>query len=180
MGITDADARRDLRTADVLRTALAGAAVMAMAAGCGSTVDGNATTSLPSSSNSTADIFNPCTQLSDDVLRATGVDPTTKRVTTDAPTGPTAWRICGWLSPDLPYMMSVASSSHTQEESRANPKLTGFRDVMIGPRRGLIYQDKSDTKGEICYGWLSPKPITRDRCELAVKHATDLEPHLPK
>ncbi len=102
--------------------------------------------------------------------------------------------MCGWLSPDLPYTMQVGSTSHLQEETRSNPKLTGIREVVIGSRPGLISQDKADAKGLICYvnfpaeqgmfeisvGWLSSQPITRDRCELAIKHARDLEPHLPK
>ncbi|MBF6140367.1 DUF3558 domain-containing protein [Nocardia farcinica] len=137
--------------------------------------------------------FNPCTDLPDDVLRSTGVDPSTKRVTTDA-AGSSSWRICNWEAIDLPYYLSVASTSHTQEESRNNPKLTGFRDITIGPRQALIYQDKVDSRGNICYvslpaaqgmfevaaSWRTSQPITADRCELAVEHAKDLEPVLPK
>ncbi|WP_067474164.1 DUF3558 domain-containing protein [Nocardia amamiensis] len=181
-----------MRTADVLRAVLGGAAVLALVTGCGSTMDGTATTTSKSAGD--IQIFNPCTQLSDDVLRATGLDPATKHVVTDAPEGPTSWRICAWSSTDLPYRVDVASSSHTVDETRANDRETGFRDVMIGPRTGLIHQDKTDTRGETCRvaipaeqgmfvisaSWRASKPITHDRCDLAAEHARDLEPSLPK
>ncbi|MBF6263302.1 DUF3558 domain-containing protein [Nocardia farcinica] len=178
-----------MRTAAVLRAIIAAVGVVGVV-GCGATVDGAATTAGDSSGNVT---FNPCTDLPDDVLRSTGVDPSTKRVTTDA-AGSSSWRICNWEAIDLPYYLSVASTSHTQEESRNNPKLTGFRDITIGPRQALIYQDKVDSRGNICYvslpaaqgmfevaaSWRASQPITADRCELAVEHAKDLEPVLPK
>ncbi|MBF6582895.1 DUF3558 domain-containing protein [Nocardia farcinica] len=174
-----------MRTAAVLRAIIAAVGVVGVV-GCGATVDGAATTAGDSSGNVT---FNPCTDLPDDVLRSTGVDPSTKRVTTDA-AGSSSWRICNWEAIDLPYYLSVASTSHTQEESRNNPKLTGFRDITIGPRQALIYQDKVDSRGNICYvslpaaqgmfevaaSWRASQPITADRCELAVEHAKDLEP----
>ncbi|MCP2278760.1 DUF3558 domain-containing protein [Nocardia amikacinitolerans] len=184
-----------MRTADVLRTAAAGAAVIGLAAGCGSTVGGTAAT--PTTTASSADnveLFNPCTQLTDEVLRATGMDPATKSVTTDPAQGPAAWRVCGWYPPGRAYKITVYSTSHTPDESRANEKLTGFRDVTVGSRNGATYHDKSDTDGERCYvgfpaqqgmfevsaSWTSERPRTTDMCEVALEHAKDLEPHLPK
>ncbi|MEV0031118.1 DUF3558 domain-containing protein [Nocardia sp. NPDC050793] len=184
-----------MRTADVLRTALAGVAVIGLAGGCGSTVGGTAATPTTTVRNlDEIEVYNPCTELGDEALRATGIDPATKRVITDPPQGPASWRMCGWRAPDLPYTLQVGSSSHTPEETRSNPKVTVLNDVQIGSRPGLISQDKSDSKGLICYvtfpaeqgmfeisvGWMSSQPITRDRCELAVEHARDLEPILPK
>ncbi|MEV6280423.1 DUF3558 domain-containing protein [Nocardia sp. NPDC051832] len=183
-----------MRIAYVLRTVMAGAAVVGLAAGCGTgkSVEG---TAKPTTRNPDAiQVWNPCTQLSDEALRKTRVDPATKSVTTDPAQGPAAWRICKWTSTEGPYYVGVNSTSHTLDESRANQKLTGFRDVTIGPRNGLIYQDKSDTRGDICYvalpaqqgmveitaSWRASKPITADRCELAIGHAKDLEPYLPK
>jgi hypothetical protein len=193
-GIFDADARRDMRTADVLRTTLGGVAVLALATSCGSSVNGTATTTSTTKSADDIQIFNPCTQLSDDVLRATGVDPATKSVTTDPAQGPAGWRICGWYPPGRPYKMTVYSTLHTLAESRANEKLTGFRDVAVGTRKGMTYQDKSDAKGERCYvafpaeqgmfevstTWTGSGTRTLDMCDVAIKHAADLEPQLPK
>ncbi|MCP2318315.1 Protein of unknown function (DUF3558) [Nocardia amikacinitolerans] len=184
-----------MRTADALRTAAAGAAVIGLVAGCGSTVGGTAATPTTTVRNlDEIEVFNPCTSLSEDALRATGADPASKDVVTDPPTGPAAWRICSWDSTTLPYFITVASSSHTIDEVRSNPDETGFREVPVGPRPGLIHQDKSDTRGLICRvaipaeqgmfvisaDWRASKPVTHDRCELAVQHAEDLEPHLPK
>ncbi|MEU7633375.1 DUF3558 domain-containing protein [Nocardia sp. NPDC049220] len=180
-----------MHTADVLRTTLGGLAVLALATGCGSSVDGTATTTAKSTDD--IQVFNPCTQLSDDVLRRMGLDPATKYVTTDPPEGPASWRVCGWYPPEHKYKVDVMSTSHTLAETRANSKVTILREVTIGSRNGVISQDKSDTQGDSCYvsfpaeqgmfeiavGWESraQKP---DLCELAVKHAKDLEPNLPK
>ncbi|MGQ4600837.1 DUF3558 family protein [Nocardia sp. R6R-6] len=180
-----------MRTADVIRTVLGGAAVLALATGCGSGVDGTATTSSKAAED--IPIFNPCTQLSDDVLRAAGLDPATKRVITDPPEGPSSWRVCGWYPSAHQYRVDVMSTSHTIDEARTNGKVTILREVTIGPRNGVITQDKSDKQGDSCYasfparqgmfevavGWESrtQKP---DICELAVKHAQELEPGLPK
>jgi hypothetical protein len=165
---------------------------MALAAGCGPTVSGSPATTTRNLDD--IQVWNPCTQLGDDVLRSTGVDPATKSVTTDPPQGPAAWRICGWYPPGRAYKMTVYSSSHTVAESKANEKNTGFRDVTIGPRNGMTYQDKSDAQGDRCYvsfpaeqgmfevsaSWTGNGARTLDMCEIAVKYAKDLEPHLPK
>ncbi|MGQ4598362.1 DUF3558 family protein [Nocardia sp. R6R-6] len=180
-----------MRTANLLHAAL-GAAALTLVTGCGTTTDGTA--AKTSTSADDRQIFNPCTQLSADVLHATEVDPATKDVITDPPSGPSSWRICSWDSVRLPYSVIVASSSHTVAEIRTNNKETGFRDVVVGKRTGLIHQDKNDTRGEVCRvaipaeqgmfvisaSWSAIKPITEDRCDLAVKHAKDLEPHLPR
>ncbi|MBF6536790.1 hypothetical protein IU418_06165 [Nocardia farcinica] len=77
---------------------------------------------------------------------------------------------------------------------QGDEKLTGFQDVALGSRSGLIYRDKSDKLELSCYvslpaqqgmfeiavGWRASQPVTADRCELAVEHAKDLEPHLPR
>lgn len=180
-----------MRTADVLRTVLGGAALLALVTGCGSSVDGTPTTTSKSAGD--IQIFNPCTQLSDEVLRATGMDPATKSVTTDPAQGTSSWRICGWYPTGRLYKMTVYSTAHTLAESRANEKLTGFRDVTVGPRQGATFQDKSDTRGERCYvafpaeqgmfevsvSWAS-SGANPDLCAIAIRHATDLEPHLPR
>ncbi|WP_327111724.1 DUF3558 domain-containing protein [Nocardia sp. NBC_01730] len=182
-----------MRTADVLRTALGGVAVLALATGCGSNVDGAAPTTGATESRGDVQVFNPCSQLSDEALRAIGLDPLAKSVTTDPPQGPSAWRICGWYPPEHKYKVDVMSSSHTLAETRANNKIAILREITIGARNGVVSRDKSDTQGDSCYasfpaeqgmfeiavGWESEarKP---DLCELAVKHAQALEPILPK
>ncbi|MBF6140368.1 DUF3558 domain-containing protein [Nocardia farcinica] len=178
-----------MRIAVVLRAIVAVVGVVGVV-GCGSTVDGAPTTT----GMKTGDVaFNPCTDLSGEVLTATGVDPDTKHVTTD-PAGASAWRICSWDAISLPYMLVVASSTHTVDELRSNPKETGLRDVTIGARTGVVHHDVTDPEVEVCRvalpaqqgmfvisaAWRASQPITADRCDLAVKHARDLNGHLPK
>lgn len=181
-----------MRIAVVLRAIVAAVGVVGVV-GCGTTVDGAATTSTSSGGADGTELFNPCSEVPDEWLRETGLDPATKTVTTD-PQDESAWRICGWYAVDGPYRVDIMSTSHTQAESRANEKLTGFREVAIGSRLGLIYKDKSDNLDLSCYvslpaqqgmfeiavGWRASQPVTADRCELAVEHAKDLEPHLPR
>ncbi|MBF6548750.1 DUF3558 domain-containing protein [Nocardia brasiliensis] len=188
-----------MRTASVsrvaIRTVLVGAAVTALVTGCSPSKDGTPTTSGPKTVNGEKTVeWNPCTQLSDEALKAARMDPATKDVTTDAPTGPVSARVCQWDAVDGPYFVSVSSTIYSQDEARKNANLTGFRDVPIGARSGLIYQDKSDERKLRCYvslpaaqgmlevtvGWRYGEPMTRDRCELAVEHAKELEPYLPK
>lgn len=141
--------------------------------------------------------YNPCTDLSEAALRSADVDPSTKRTVTDAHNGPTAARVCAWSSTEGPYFVGVAATIYTESDARSNNKLTGFRDVRVGPRSGLIYQDKSDTDKLVCYvslpatdgmlevsvGWPYSQRASSPQsppCDLAVRHATELEPYLPK
>ncbi|MEV0250708.1 DUF3558 domain-containing protein [Nocardia sp. NPDC050712] len=177
----------------VLRTVIAGAAVVGLAAGCGTgkSVEGTATPTTRDIDK--IEVWNPCTQLSNEALQKARVDPATKTVTTDAQGG-ASWRVCKWQATELPIFVTVFSTSHTQDESRANPKLTNFRDVTIGPRKSLTYQEKSEPSADGCYASLpaeqgmievrvgkrQTKPIAADPCDLAVGYAKDLEPYLPK
>ncbi|MEU7217262.1 DUF3558 domain-containing protein [Nocardia iowensis] len=175
---------------------LAGMVVAGLVAGCSSGGEAPKTEG-PSGKSTNGERtveFNPCTELSDQALRAARIDPASKDVVTDAPTGPVSARVCQWNAVGGPYFVSVSSSVYTQDEARKNDKLTGFRDVQVGPRAGLIYQDKADEDKLRCYvslpaaqgmfevtvGWRYGEPMTRDRCELAIQHAKELEPHLPK
>ncbi|NEW55576.1 DUF3558 domain-containing protein [Nocardia cyriacigeorgica] len=178
---------------------MAAAAVALLAAGCGSTTEGEPTAAGSDTATTTRnldeiEIFNPCSGLSDDVLQSIGLDPSTKSVTTDAPSGPATWRVCGWYPEGRPYKITVYSTSHTLDESRANDDLTGFNEVAIGPRSGVTFRDKSTPEGDGCYAafsaeqgmfeisadWTSRGKRDVDICTLAIDYATQFEPHLPK
>ncbi|MFI9403097.1 DUF3558 domain-containing protein [Nocardia sp. NPDC052316] len=182
-----------------VRTVLAGVAVVGLIAGCSPTKDGTPTTEVsgkPTNGEPTVQ-YNPCTELSDDALRATKVDPGSKSVVTDAPAGPVTWRMCTWSSTEGPYSVTVGSSTHTLDDARKNDTVTGFRDTQVGPRSGLIYQDKNDEDKLGCYvslpaadgmfvvsvGWRYSQRASLPQappCDLAVRHASQLEPYLPK
>ncbi|MGW6424211.1 DUF3558 domain-containing protein [Nocardia sp. NPDC055053] len=143
-------------------------------------------------------VFNVCSQLGDDVLRDAGLDPTTKRVLTDPPSGPSTWRVCNWKPIDDRYgaglrRVDVFSTSHTLAETRAKDSLTGVQETTVGNRAGLTFREKNDPEScyvafeadqgmfEVSVGWLGNEgPRGGDLCDMAAKHAAALEPHLPK
>ncbi|WP_171048243.1 DUF3558 domain-containing protein [Nocardia cyriacigeorgica] len=184
---------------DVLRATMAAAAVALLAAGCGSTTEGEPTAAGSNTASTTRnldeiEIFNPCSELSDEALHAAGLDPSTKDVLTDPPEGPSTWRVCNWKPADRGYRIGVFSTSHTIDETRARDDLTDLKEVVVGPRNGLTYFDSSDTEREICYvafpaeqgmfnisaSWTRLGKRDLDVCALALERAVDLEPYLPK
>ncbi len=178
---------------DVPRAAASLLAALALT-GCSQTVTGHAVKTTPSVLG--ADLFNPCTQLPDNVITQVGLDPATKRVVTDAPTGPVDARVCMWR-PDgqQPYHVTVLSIVYTIDQMYENTEHEGFIDISIGERRALqSHLKRIERPGEDCYvsmqaaqgmfeisvGWYTLEPITADTCALAIQYATALEPHLPK
>ncbi|MFE3445226.1 DUF3558 domain-containing protein [Nocardia sp. NPDC059180] len=176
---------------------LVGAAAVGLVAGCSTSVDGEPAAQGQSETTREQTVqWNPCTELSDEALRATQVDPASKGTVTDAPSGDVTYRICRWDSTEGPYVVNVGSSTYTQADARANTKLSGLQEVQIGPRAGLTYGEKSDEdrltcwvnlpweKGtlEVSVGWFYSERDSMPQsppCDLAVQHATELEPYLP-
>ncbi|MET8776777.1 DUF3558 domain-containing protein [Nocardia sp. NPDC004654] len=177
----------------------AGVALAGSVVGCSSVVDGNARTegaASPTNGEKTV-MFNPCTDLSADALKAAKVDPASKDTVTDPPSGAAAWRACQWVSTQGPYLMTVAASTRTQDEVLQNSTVTGFQPVTIGARAGLTYRDKNDPDQLECYvsfpsadgmfnvivGWRYSERASITQappCDLAVQHAKQVEPFLPK
>ncbi|MEU7145130.1 DUF3558 domain-containing protein [Nocardia sp. NPDC046473] len=181
----------------VMRTVLAGMAVASLVAGCSPTKDGTPTTASGTPTNDGKNLFNPCTGLSDAALQATKVDPASKTVVTDPPTGGVVARICRWDSIEGPYGVTVSSLTYTLADLRKNDRVTVVRDVQIGSRSGLISLDKADqdklrcnislpaSQGmvEVAVGWDYSERASLPQappCDLDVRHAQELEPFLPK
>ncbi|MFF2082610.1 DUF3558 domain-containing protein [Nocardia sp. NPDC058176] len=180
-----------MRNGRILGAVFAGTCLVGVV-GCGTSVDGTATTVATTTRDiDSIEVYNPCTELSADVLRATGVDPDSKRTVTDAQSGPTSWRVCSWYPEGDPYVLTVASSSHTLDETRAKESVTILGDTTVGGRSGITFREKSNPDGcyvafpaaqgmfEIYASWLSNGKKDVDSCTIAAKHAADLEPHLP-
>ncbi|MBF6082718.1 DUF3558 domain-containing protein [Nocardia cyriacigeorgica] len=181
-----------------VRAMLGGIAVVGLVAGCSTSVDGEPAAQGASESTREQTVqWNPCTELPDEALTATKVDPASKEAVTDAPTGDVTYRICRWDSTEGPYLLYVGSSTYTQADARANTNLTGLKDVQIGPRSGLTYGEKSDEERSTCWvnlpwekgtlevsvSWLYGEEESMPEsppCSVAVRHATELEPYLPK
>ncbi|WP_157224359.1 DUF3558 domain-containing protein [Nocardia paucivorans] len=186
-----------MRIATALRTTLLTAAVATLASGCGVLESGEAANQGPTTTTRDIDdivVFNPCTQISDEVLTSVGLTPSSKSVVTDAPTGPASWRVCSW-TPSVPeYAIGVFSTSHTLDEARNNENHTDVRETTVGGRPALYSRDKSDTDRSACYvsfsaqqgmfeiraSWLDDNSNKKDVCALAMQHAVALEPHLPE
>ncbi|MFF0542538.1 DUF3558 domain-containing protein [Nocardia thailandica] len=188
-----------MRSDAVRRVAVCAAVGAAVLAGCGTTTDGSAGPTTTVRDLDKIEVFNPCRgALSDDALRGAGLDPATLHVTTDPPTGVSAWRVCSWRPLDDRYGsgkrdIAIFSTSHTLDEARAKDSAVVIRDTTINSRPGLISKEKATP--DICYAsfaaeqgmfeitaaWLSTEgPRGGDLCEMAEKYAVALEPHLPK
>ncbi|MGW5315429.1 DUF3558 domain-containing protein [Nocardia thailandica] len=188
-----------MRSDAVRRVAVCAAVGAAVLVGCGTTTQGSAGPSTTVRDLDKIEVFNPCRgALSDDALRGAGLDPATKLVTTDPPSGVSAWRICDWAPSDNRYgsgrrMVGVGSTSHTLDETRTKESVTVLREATVNGRRGLVF--KENATPDICYvgfdahqgmfevtaSWLSTEgPRVGDLCEQAEKYAIALEPHLPK
>jgi hypothetical protein len=182
-----------MRTADFVRAMLATAAAAVLATGCTSSTEGTATGTTPTTTGP-IEVFNPCTELSDQVLGEVGLNPATERVVTDAPSGPTSWRVCAWETPDNLIRITVLSTSHTLDEARANEDLVQKVDTTVGSRPALRAYDRAETSGRSCYtsmeahqgmfeikaSWFTRTGWTRDICEISGEYAAALEPHLPR
>ena len=169
---------------------VAAAMLTALAAGCGA----NETTGSPTTAAPPPDPFDVCEDLPPSALEAAGLDPSTKDVVTNAPTGPTSWIVCAWDPADIPsvnYVVELYSTSHTMKETRDRTDLTDFHETDIGGREGVTFREKrtAETRCRAAFAaeqgsfilstaWLETgeKP---DLCGLAVKYMTALEPQLP-
>ncbi|MBF6211088.1 DUF3558 domain-containing protein [Nocardia puris] len=182
-----------MRTAHALRTAITVGATLALATACGVEFGERADSTSTTPTLAMDHLLNPCTDIPDEWLIETGLDPSSEPDSVN-PAEPSAWRVCGWRSVDKPYRVDVMSSSRTFEETRANPNIVVLRETTVGSRRALVSRIISDTIEESCYvafpaeremftvavGWYATHPMIEDRCELAVKHAADLERRLPR
>lgn len=183
-----------------VRLAAVGVAAVAVLAGCSSTVDGTATEqgqgSAPTSHDESIPLFNPCTDLSDEVLAGADLDPASKQVTVDRQDGPPSWwKICDWRSTEGPYAVAVLSSRRTVEERRANENSPFVKDVTVGSRDAIVTTNK-DVDKLACYVSMPAhqgmfevgilwrysereKMTESPPCGLAIEYAGYFEPHLP-
>ncbi|MFR9751663.1 DUF3558 domain-containing protein [Nocardia sp. 004] len=183
----------------VAAIAAAGLAVTGLTA-CNDTTTG---TAQPTTRNiDEIIVYNVCRDpgISDRVLIDAGLDPTTKHVLTDPPTGVSSFRVCVWEPMDnrygpTNYRVGVWSTSHTLEEERNKESVTILRDGTVNGRRALYFLESSDSAGDAC--WLSFEaeqgmfivdtrqlsdygPDINDPCEIVTGYAAALEPHLPQ
>lgn len=182
----------------VLRAVVCGVIGVAVLAGCEDS-PGSAGPTTTVRDPDTIEVFNPCRgALSDEVLRGAGLDPATRRITTDPPTGVSAWRVCNWAPLDDRYgsgrrRVTLLSTSHTLDDARKKESATVIREITVNSRPGLVSKEMNDTDGcyvsfaaeqgmfEVRTAFLSTEgPRSGDPCTMSEKYAAALEPSLPK
>ncbi|MBF6269663.1 DUF3558 domain-containing protein [Nocardia farcinica] len=178
-------------TATVARTVIAVATLLGLVTGCGTVDLGGTRPGTPTPAEPEMDnLLDPCTDIPDEWLIELGLDPSTERNIVN-PDKVSSWRICGWEPSVFSYRMDLLSTSHTIEDTRKNPKIEIIREITIGSRIGLVTRDRIERSScyvslpaeqgmfEIAVGWFDDRPI-EESCDLAIRHAITLEPHLPK
>ncbi|WP_167768974.1 DUF3558 domain-containing protein [Nocardia sp. CS682] len=129
-------------------------------AGCEKSTDGVPTSSGQSSASATAKpsgskaadtaLWDPCTQLSDDALRSTGLKPETKEKDV-AGIDPTGWQVCGWQAAGSGwYDLAVMSGEVTLDQFRQRTDLRDFETLTVAGRPALRFLDADDDKGLDC------------------------------
>ncbi|WP_084823842.1 DUF3558 domain-containing protein [Nocardia beijingensis] len=113
--------------------------------GCEGTTTGSPTTG--SSTSATQALFNPCTGIPDDALRAAGVDPASEE-SGIAGVHQSGWEICAWDGPK--YFITVYSTSRTVAEFEHKPGNVEFRDVTVAGRQGRQFKVEGASKNLGC------------------------------
>ncbi|MFI5720973.1 DUF3558 domain-containing protein [Nocardia sp. NPDC051750] len=183
----------------VLGISVAAIVAATMVAGCGDTVGGEPAAEGASTTSGEQHVeWNPCSELSDEALRATEVDPASKSAVFDAPGDRAAWRMCTWRATDGPYFVGVGATVFTQDDVYKNTQVTGIEPVQINDRSGLTYHlVGNEDPIRLCYvslpmqkgmlnvyaSWYYSERSSIPEsppCGLAIRHAQTLEPYLPE
>ncbi|MEU4342958.1 DUF3558 domain-containing protein [Nocardia sp. NPDC023852] len=101
--------------------------------GCGDTTSGSPTTSTTTVNA----LFNPCTGISDEALRAAGVDPATEEAGIGG-VHQSGWEICSWDGSK--YSITVYSTGRTAAEFERKPGNVNFQDVTVAGRQGRQFR----------------------------------------
>ncbi len=109
---------------------------------------GDATSGSPTTSTTAAKaLFDPCTGIPDDALRAAGVDPATKK-SGIAGVDQSGWEICGWKGPK--YFITVYSAGRAVSEVESKPGNVEFKDVELAGRPGRQFRVEGAAKDLEC------------------------------
>ncbi|MEU2036441.1 DUF3558 domain-containing protein [Nocardia amamiensis] len=122
---------------------LLGFLLVSSAVACGDT-----TSSSPATSTTAAEVlFDPCTGIPDNVLRAAGVDPGTEE-TGIGGVHQAGWEICSWKGPK--YFVAVFSTSRKVAEFERKPGNVDFEDVTVAGRKGRQFRVEGASKDLRC------------------------------
>ena len=135
------------RTAGVVMAAMA---VAVIAAGCTKASQGTATPSTTDTTAATAALWDPCTQISSDVLQKLGVDQSSKESGIGG-VQQSGWKICSWsYPPEHNQSVTIYSTIHTIDEFKKKSENTDFVSVSVDGRAGWKFHRATDKDNEIC------------------------------
>ncbi|WP_330228886.1 DUF3558 domain-containing protein [Nocardia sp. NBC_00508] len=109
------------------------------AVACGDTTSGTPTISTTAAKA----LFDPCTGIPDDALRAAGVNPATEEPGI-AGVHQSGWEICGWKGSK--YFITVYSTGRTVSEVESKPGNVEFKDVAVAGREGRQFRVEGAAK----------------------------------
>ncbi|WP_245671188.1 DUF3558 domain-containing protein [Nocardia amamiensis] len=114
--------------------------------GCGTTTNDSPTTTTSAAKA----LFNPCTEIPDDALRAARVDPATEE-TGIGGVHQSGWEICSWKDPrGTSYSITVFSTARTAAEFEKKPGNVEFQDVTVAGREGRQFKVEGASKDLQC------------------------------
>jgi hypothetical protein len=172
---------------------LAAAVVLVVGTGCSSSTSGTASPETSAADANSAVNWDPCTQISDDVVRQVGADPTT-RETGVGGVAVEGWKACSWyFQPEKARSLTVWSSKFTADDLKKKSDNIDFAAISVAGRDGWRYHRASDTRHEDCdlvfpaksgsfqlsFYNLTPS-ITADPCDGAMSAADTIVPLFPR
>jgi hypothetical protein len=113
--------------------------------GCEDTTSGSPT--VGSSTTAAQALFNPCTGIPDEALRAAGVDPATEE-SGIAGVHQSGWEICSWKGSK--YSITVYSTGRAVAEFERKPGNVDFKDVTVAGRKGRQFRVEGASKNLDC------------------------------
>ncbi|MDQ1200589.1 MULTISPECIES: DUF3558 domain-containing protein [unclassified Rhodococcus (in: high G+C Gram-positive bacteria)] len=80
------------------------------------------------------ELFDPCTVVPDEAIRAAGADPATKD--DGGPLNSGQWKSCAWAGDS--FFLDVQATTRTLDEFRSNPTYTELREVDVAGRTAAV------------------------------------------
>ncbi|AEF41220.1 DUF3558 domain-containing protein [Hoyosella subflava] len=138
--------------------------------------------------------YHPCVEIPPDVIEALGHDPASgERDTLGRPNA--GWRTCTWTNRDPWFSVSIASTSYTLADWRANAEYHEFETSTIHERPALQARWAKDT-ADSCHIAIpaapgmammtfstgssrNKPPAGQTSCSMATHYLSDFEPYLP-
>lgn len=130
---------------------MATAAMLAFVVGCGkSSTQGTATPTTTDKAAATSALWDPCTQVSADILNKLGVNKESKESGIGGVPQP-GWKDCAWdYPPNHERSVTIWSSIFSIDDLKKKTDNTDFQQVTVGGRAGWKYHQGSDKTQAAC------------------------------